>query len=181
MANNASIKIGADLTELQKSLKQATVNIRDTKRELEVAKSSFLNFANSTDSLNKVVEKQEKVYKACSDKVELLKQALDKANNASNKNEDQIKKLTRQYETAQIQMNKAGGILSEYKTKLEQLEKDHLEFAEIINDFIAEPRTNGQLHDLANQIKNYLIYSSKELHEYNEYVDTFVRLMEKLP
>ena len=65
--------------------------------------------------------------------------------------------------------------------KLEQLEKDHLEFAEIINEFIAEPRTNGQLHDLANQIKNYLIYSSKELHEYNEYVDTFVRPMEKLP
>lgn len=65
--------------------------------------------------------------------------------------------------------------------KLEQLENEHLEFAEVINDFIAEPRTNGQLYDLANQIKNYLIYSSKELHEYNKYVDTFVGLMEKLP
>ena len=41
--------------------------------------------------------------------------------------------------------------------------------------------TNGQLHDLANQLKNYLIYSSKELHEYNEYVNTFLGLMEKLP
>ena len=40
--------------------------------------------------------------------------------------------------------------------KLEQLEKDHLEFAEIINEFIAEPRTNGQLHDLANQLFNLL-------------------------
>ena len=65
--------------------------------------------------------------------------------------------------------------------KLEQLEQDHLELAKVIEDFIAKPRTNGQLHDLANQLKNYLIYSSKELHEYNEYVNTFLGLMEKLP
>ena len=64
---------------------------------------------------------------------------------------------------------------------LQELEKNHANYADVIEELIAEPRTNGQLHDLANQIKNYLIYSSKELHEYNEYVDTFVRLMEKLP
>jgi uncharacterized protein (UPF0335 family) len=65
--------------------------------------------------------------------------------------------------------------------KLEQLEKDHLEYAEVINDFIAKPRTNGQLVDLIHQLVAYLQYSSQELHEYNEYVDSFIGALSKLP
>ena len=65
--------------------------------------------------------------------------------------------------------------------KLEQLEKKHLKYAEVITDFLAEPRSNGQLIDLINQLKNYLIYSSNELHEYNDHVNKLTGLMEKLP
>ena len=181
MANNASIKIGADLTELQKSLKQATANIRDTKRELEVAKSSFLNFENSTDSLNKVVEKQEKVYKACSDKVELLKQALDKANNASNKNEDQIKKLTRQYEIAQIQMNKAGNVLSDYKTKLAQLEKAEKDNGSALGQLNNKINENkDRLEKAKAEYQNYILKHQQNSKEAKKVKEEIIRLNKEL-
>ena len=65
--------------------------------------------------------------------------------------------------------------------RLEQLEKDHLEYAEVINDFVAEPRTNGQLVDLIYQLVAYLEYSGQELHEYNKYIDSFIGALSKLP
>ena len=65
--------------------------------------------------------------------------------------------------------------------KLEKLEKDHLEYAEIISDFIAEPRANGQLVDLIRQLIAYLEYSGQELHEYNEHITSFIGVMNKLP
>ena len=64
---------------------------------------------------------------------------------------------------------------------LEQLEKDHFEYAEVIEQFVAQPRTNGQLVDLIKQAIGYLRYSGEQLHNYNEYIDAFVGFMSKLP
>ena len=65
--------------------------------------------------------------------------------------------------------------------KLEQLEKEHIEYADVIEEFIARPRANGQLVDLIKQMTNYLRYAGEELHDYNEYVNTFMGLMDRLP
>jgi len=65
--------------------------------------------------------------------------------------------------------------------KLERLEKDHYEYANILAQLITQPRTNSQLVDLIKTIIDYLKYSGDELHKYNEYIDAFVGFMSKLP
>ena len=64
---------------------------------------------------------------------------------------------------------------------LKQLEKEHFEYAQVIDDFLAKPRTNEQLVDLAKQMKNYLLYSGDQLKNYNEYIETFMGALSKLP
>ena len=64
---------------------------------------------------------------------------------------------------------------------IEELEKEHLLYAQYIDDFLAAPRTNEQLIDFINNTKNYLSYAAEELHTYNEYMTKFSRFMEKLP
>ena len=64
---------------------------------------------------------------------------------------------------------------------LKELEREHKEYAQVITDFLAEPRSNGQLIDLATHMKNYLLYASDELRIYNDYIDKFIGVINKLP
>ena len=65
--------------------------------------------------------------------------------------------------------------------KLRQIEREHLDYADVILQFIERPRSNEQLVDLIKQVVSYLQYASEELHMYNEYIDTFIRVSKKLP
>lgn len=65
--------------------------------------------------------------------------------------------------------------------KLKEIEKDNFEYADIIEELIAVPRSNEQLISLCESVVCYLRQSGQELHEYNEYVDVFVGIMYKLP
>lgn len=65
--------------------------------------------------------------------------------------------------------------------KLKEIENDNFEYADIIEELIAVPRSNEQLVSLCESVIRYLRQSSQELHEYNEYVDAFVGAMYKLP
>ena len=64
---------------------------------------------------------------------------------------------------------------------LKHLEEEHFEYAQVIDDFLAKPRTNEQLVDLVKQMKNYLLYSGNKLKNYNEYIETFMGALGKLP
>jgi hypothetical protein len=65
--------------------------------------------------------------------------------------------------------------------KLKEIENDNFEYADIIEELIAVPRSNEQLVSLCESVVRYLRQSGQELHEYNEYVDAFVGAMYKLP
>jgi len=65
--------------------------------------------------------------------------------------------------------------------KLKEIESDNFEYADIIEELIAMPRSNEQLVSLCESVVRYLRQSGQELHEYNEYVDIFVGVMYKLP
>ena len=65
--------------------------------------------------------------------------------------------------------------------KLKEIEKDNFEYADIIEELVAVPRSNEQLVSLCESVVRYLRQSGQELHEYNEYVDTFIGVMYKLP
>jgi hypothetical protein len=65
--------------------------------------------------------------------------------------------------------------------KLKEIESDNFEYADIIEELIAVPRSNEQLVSLCESVVRYLRQSGQELHEYNEYVDTFIGVMYKLP
>lgn len=65
--------------------------------------------------------------------------------------------------------------------KLKEIEHDNLEYADIIEELIAAPRSNEQLVSLCESVVRYLRQSGQELHEYNESVDAFVGAMYKLP
>lgn len=61
------------------------------------------------------------------------------------------------------------------------IEQNNLEYADIIEELIAVPRSNEQLISLCESVVRYLRQSGQELHEYNEYVNTFIGVMYKLP
>lgn len=65
--------------------------------------------------------------------------------------------------------------------KLKEIENDNFEYADIIEELIAVPRSNEQLVSLCESVVRYLRQSGQELHEYNKYVDAFVGIMYKLP
>lgn len=65
--------------------------------------------------------------------------------------------------------------------KLKEIEKGNFEYADIIEELVTVPRSNEQLVSLCESVVRYLRQSGQELHEYNEYVDTFVGVMYKLP
>ena len=65
--------------------------------------------------------------------------------------------------------------------KLKEIENDNFEYADIIEELIAVPRSNEQLVSLCESVVRYLRQSGQELHEYNEYVNVFVGAMYKLP
>ena len=65
--------------------------------------------------------------------------------------------------------------------KLKEIEKDNFEYADIIEELVAVPRSNEQLVSLCESVVRYLRQSGQELHEYNKYVDAFVGAMYKLP
>ena len=64
---------------------------------------------------------------------------------------------------------------------LQELEKNHTAYAGVIEELIAQPRTNEQLVDLLKQVTMYLRASSNQLHTYNEYITNFMGVMNKLP
>ena len=61
------------------------------------------------------------------------------------------------------------------------IERNNLEYADIIEELIAAPRSNEQLVSLCESVVRYLRQSGQELHEYNESVDAFIGAMYKLP
>ena len=64
---------------------------------------------------------------------------------------------------------------------LQELEKNHADYADVIEELINKPHTNEQLVDLLKQVVIYLRMSSNQLHEYNEYITSFIGVMNKLP
>ena len=64
---------------------------------------------------------------------------------------------------------------------LQELEKNHADYADVIEELIAEPHSNEQLVSLIERIVVYLRASSNQLHEYNEYITSFIGVMNKLP
>ena len=64
---------------------------------------------------------------------------------------------------------------------LQELEKNHTAYADVIEKLIAQSRTNEQLVDLLKQIIIYLRASSNQLHTYNEHITNFIGVMNKLP
>lgn len=64
---------------------------------------------------------------------------------------------------------------------LQELEKNHTTYANVIEELIAQPHTNEQLVDLLKQVTIYLRASSNQLHTYNEYITNFMGVMNRLP
>ena len=64
---------------------------------------------------------------------------------------------------------------------LTELEKNHLNYADLIEELVEQPRTNEQLVDLVKTVATYLRASGKQLHNYNEHIDHFIGVMSKLP
>ena len=64
---------------------------------------------------------------------------------------------------------------------LEELEKEHIDYADKIEKFLDQPQENEQLINLIQQIINYLRYAGEEIHICNQYVNDFIELIMKLP
>ena len=61
------------------------------------------------------------------------------------------------------------------------MEQNHLEYANIIEELISVPRTNEQLVSLCESVVRYLRQSGQELALYNETIEDFKGLLYKLP
>lgn len=64
---------------------------------------------------------------------------------------------------------------------LKDMEQNHLEYANIIEELISVPRTNEQLVSLCESVVRYLRQSGQELTLYNETIEDFKGLLYKLP
>ena len=64
---------------------------------------------------------------------------------------------------------------------LKDMEQNHLEYANIIEELISVPRTNEQLVSLCESVVRYLRQSGQELALYNETIEDFKGLLYKLP
>jgi len=65
--------------------------------------------------------------------------------------------------------------------KLKEIEKDNFEYADIIEELIAVPRSNEQLVSLCESVVRYLRQSGQELQEYNKVIEDFKGLLYRLP
>ena len=64
---------------------------------------------------------------------------------------------------------------------LKDMEQNHLEYANIIEELISVSRTNEQLVSLCESVVHYLRQSGQELALYNETIEDFKGLLYKLP
>ena len=64
---------------------------------------------------------------------------------------------------------------------VKDMEQNHLEYANIIEELISVPRTNEQLVSLCESVVRYLRQSGQELTLYNETIEDFKGLLYKLP
>ena len=65
--------------------------------------------------------------------------------------------------------------------KLKEIEHNNFEYADIIEELVAAPRSNEQLISLCESVVRYLRQSGQELHEYNEKIKIFREVLCKLP